>query len=77
MKPQPDLTPLQEFLTLDICPMDLAEQLDELAYCYSRLVISVQQTEQAEQYGIYKNTTEHLFYLRTLRDVLMKCEKGV
>ncbi|MCC8144880.1 MAG: hypothetical protein LIO93_00215 [Bacteroidales bacterium] len=73
-KRQFNLEPLHDFFEEWVHPSDFSKILDELLIDYASLVIS-RQMEGSARENIHEDTTRFIFYLRTLRDILPKCEK--
>ena len=60
-----DFEPMQQFLTDTIEPLEMAKQLDELENDYAIYVID-------NPNGPNKQDSKRLYYLRQLRNVLLK-----
>lgn len=67
-----DIQPLYTFFTEDTSPKDLSELIDELMNEYILLLIRAQ---EAEMQTIHERTYEFFFTMRTLKNILPKCEE--
>lgn len=67
-----NLEPLYEFFTDEILPKDFARLLDEFLYNY---VIMLVQSHRDDRIGIHKDTTEFIYYLKSLREIIPLCVK--
>ncbi len=70
-----DLEPIYTFLTEDTSPKELSKLLDEFLYDYLMLHFAVQASDYEDK-TIHEKTSQFIFYIKTLRDILPYCEKG-
>lgn len=69
-----NLEPLEKYLTEDITPEQLASVLDELFYDYSQIIIFMYETLDEPFQYIHEESSNFLYHLKALRDVLKKCK---
>ncbi|MCD7973374.1 MAG: hypothetical protein LUG18_12050 [Candidatus Azobacteroides sp.] len=74
MKNRIDFSSLEEYLSLDINPKQLAKLLDELAYEYARQTIRLIELEKPHELYIHPEVTSFIWHLKLLREALRGCK---
>lgn len=69
-----DLEPIYTFLTEDTSPADFAKLLDEFLFDYTTMLVRIQLSDDKDK-TIHEHTSEFIFYLKLLRDILPDCEE--
>lgn len=67
-----NLEPLYTFFTNDLSPLDFAWLLDEFLYNYIIILI---ESYADEEIGIHEDTTNFIYYIKLLRDIVPLCGK--
>ena len=68
MKANYDLSPLAQFIEQDTTPVELAKVIDEIMYDYVQLLLECPSFAMG-------NLSDHLYYLRRLRDFFNEAKK--
>ncbi len=74
MKEKIYLIPLKKYLSEEISPKQLAHLLDELTFDYSQKIIELHLTNNESDIYVHEETSNFLYHLKRLRDVLKKCK---